>query len=124
MDMSDCNWGEGVALWGFNHSLPYAPNSAYLPFLKEWVERGLREKRFQHTVNTSIPCIGIGEVYKQTNQKSLLDFMVQQADFLLHDAPRLKMERSSTQIRLPSLADRCGRTLYSWRGCIWHTWES
>ena len=109
MDMSDCNWGEGVALWGFNHSLPYAPNSAYLPFLKEWVERGLREKRFQHTVNTSIPCIGIGEVYKQTNQKSLLDFMVQQADFLL---------------RLPSLADRCGRTLYSWRGCIWHTWES
>ena len=90
MDMSDCNWGEGVALWGFNHSLPYAPNSAYLPFLKEWVERGLREKRFQHTVNTSIPCIGIGEVYKQTNQKSLLDFMVQQADFLLHDAPRLK----------------------------------
>ena len=40
MDMSDCNWGEGVALWGFNHSLPYAPNSAYLPFLKEWVERG------------------------------------------------------------------------------------
>ena len=90
MDMSDCNWGEGVALWGFNHSLPYAPNDAYLPFLKEWVERGLREKRFQHTVNTSIPCIGIGEVYKQTNQKSLLDFMVQQADFLLYDAPRLK----------------------------------
>ena len=39
MDMSDCNWGEGVALWGFNHSLPYAPNSAYLPFLKEWVAR-------------------------------------------------------------------------------------
>lgn len=90
MDMSDCNWGEGVALWGFNHSLPYAPNDAYLPFLKEWVERGLREKRFQHTVNTSIPCIGIGEVYKQTNQKSLLDFMVQQADFLLYDAPHLK----------------------------------
>lgn len=90
MDMSDCNWGEGVALWGFSHSIPYVPNEHYLPFLKDWVAHGLQEHRFQHTVNTSIPCIGIGEVYKQSQEKRLLDFMVQQADFLLYDAPRLK----------------------------------
>ncbi len=57
MDMSDCNWGEGVALWGFNHSVKQFPNEAYMPFLEKWVKKGLENNKFQFTVNTSIPLI-------------------------------------------------------------------
>ena len=90
MDMSECNWGEGVALWGFNRSLHVAANGEYLPFLTEWVKRGIEEDRFKHTVNTSIPCIGLGEVYKATSDQRYLDIMKDQADYLIYDAPRLK----------------------------------
>ena len=90
MDMSDCNWGEGVALWGFNRSLKAAANEDYLRFLQEWVEKGIAEDRFKHTVNTSIPCIGLGEVYKATGNKLCFEIMKNQADYLLNEAPRLK----------------------------------
>lgn len=40
LDMSECNWGEGVALWGFNRSVKAVPNGQYLPFLKSWVSKG------------------------------------------------------------------------------------
>ena len=89
MDMSDCNWGEGVALWGFNRSLKVVASEEYLPFLKEWVKRGIVEERFKHTVNTSIPCIGLGEVYKATGDQECYEIMKKQADYLLYDAPRL-----------------------------------
>lgn len=72
MDMSDCSWGEGVALWGFNHSVQCVENDKYLPFLQQWVAHGLSENKFPHTVNTSIPCIGIAELYRQTGRKDLL----------------------------------------------------
>lgn len=90
MDKSECNWGEGVALWGFNHSLDHVPNEQYLPMLIKWVEKGMNESRFKQTVNTSIPCIGIGEVYKATKNEKYLDFLINQADYLMHDAPRAK----------------------------------
>lgn len=90
MDMSDCNWGEGVALWGFNHSIPYAPNDAYIPTLEAWVARGLADGKFQHNVNNSIPCIGMGEVYRATKDEALYARLVAQADYLVYEAPRLK----------------------------------
>lgn len=90
MDMSNCSWGEGVALWGFNRSLQAAENQAYLPFLKEWVKRGIEEKRFKHTVNTSIPCIGLGEVYKAEGNREYLEIMKSQAEYLMREAPRLQ----------------------------------
>ena len=90
MDMSECSWGEGVALWGFNRSLSEAPNGEYLPFLKEWVKNGIAEGRFQHTVNTSIPCIGLGEVYKATGDKEALRIIQNQADYLMYEALRLQ----------------------------------
>ena len=90
MDMSDCSWGEGVALWGFNHSVQCVKNEKYLPFLQQWVAHGLSENKFPHTVNTSIPCIGIAELYRQTGRKDLLEMTTKQADYLLYEAPRLK----------------------------------
>lgn len=89
MDMSDCNWGEGVALWGINRTIETVPCEAYLPFLREWVESGIRREKFKHTVNNSIPCIGMGEVYKRTGDQALLDIMCKQADYLVYEAPRL-----------------------------------
>lgn len=89
MDMSECNWGEGVALWGFNRSVQAVPNGLYLPFLVEWVKKGVSENRFKNTVNNSIPCIGIGEVFKATKDPVLFKIMVAQADYLLYEAPRL-----------------------------------
>lgn len=89
MDMSNYNWGEGVALWGFNRSLKVCPNEEYIPFLKKWVKEGWEDNTFIPTVNTSIPCIGIGEVYKTTKNKKYLEIIKNQADFLLNEAPRL-----------------------------------
>lgn len=90
LDMSECNWGEGVALWGFNRSVKSVPCKEYLPFLEAWVKRGMLENRFKNTVNNSIPCIGLGEVYKSTGDASCLSVMKAQADYLLYEAPRLK----------------------------------
>lgn len=89
IDMSDCNWGEGVALWGINHTQDEVPCEEYIPFLEKWVKKGVEEGKFLHTVNNSIPCVGMGEVYKRTGDKQLLDMMVEQADYLLYEAPRL-----------------------------------
>lgn len=89
MDMSNFSWGEGVALWGFNRSLEAAENGAYLPFLKEWVEKGIAQSGFRHTVNTSIPCIGLGEVYKVSGDEKYLEIMRRQAEYLMQEAPRL-----------------------------------
>ena len=36
IDMSDCNWGEGVALWGINHTMDEVPCEEYIPFLEQW----------------------------------------------------------------------------------------
>ena len=90
LDMSECNWGEGVALWGFNRSVKAVPNGQYLPFLKSWVSKGIAEKRFLHTVNNSIPCIGLGEVYKAVGDEECFRIIKGQADYLMKDAPRLK----------------------------------
>ncbi len=90
MDMSECNWGEGVALWGLNHSVRSVPNDDYLPFLKQWVERGVSENRFKKTVNTSIPCVGICELYQHTKDERLLKIIQEQADYLMYEAPRLE----------------------------------
>lgn len=89
LDMSECNWGEGVALWGLSHSIRTVPCDRYLPFLKEWVRKGIAEKRFLHTVNNSIPCIGLGEVYRATGDEECLRIMRGQAEYLMHVAPRL-----------------------------------
>ena len=89
MDMSECNWGEGVALWGFNRSIDAVHNDLYLPFLSGWVKKGLAENRFKNTVNNAIPCIGIGEVFRTTKNPALFKTMVAQADYLLYEAPRL-----------------------------------
>lgn len=90
MDMSNFSWGEGVALWGFNHSLSCVENDKYLPYLEKWVETGIKQKAFRPTVNTSIPCVGIGEMYKKTKKKEYLDIIVNQAEFLINEAPKLK----------------------------------
>ena len=58
--------------------------------MEEWVKLGIQQKKFRHTVNNSIPCIGIGEVYKKTGQKELLEIIVQQAEYILKEAPRLE----------------------------------
>ena len=89
IDMSECNWGEGVALWGFNRSVKGVPCQEYLPFLEAWVERGLAEERFKNTVNNSIPCIGLGEVYKVTGNQKCFEVMKAQAEYLMNEAPRL-----------------------------------
>ncbi len=90
LDMSECNWGEGVALWGLNHTVKSIPCEAYLPFLKEWAARGIAEDRFKHTVNNSIPCIGLGEVYKATGDQKCYEIMIAQAEYLMKEAPRLE----------------------------------
>ena len=90
IDMSDCNWGEGVALWGFNHSAKAFPNKDYMQFLEQWVKTGLENNKFQFTVNTSIPYVGMGEVYKYSGNEEYLKLMKCQADYLINDAPRLK----------------------------------
>lgn len=89
LDMSECNWGEGVALWGLNHSVRIVPYGQYLPFLTEWVRKGIAEERFLHTVNNSIPCIGLGEVYRATGDEECLRIMKRQAEYLMHESPRL-----------------------------------
>lgn len=89
IDMSDCNWGEGVALWSFNRSIIEVPCEEYIPFLMNWVELGIRNKKFKHTVNNSIPCIGMGEVYKKTGNEEYLSILKGQAEYLMHEAPRL-----------------------------------
>ncbi|MBO5197667.1 MAG: glycoside hydrolase family 88 protein [Lachnospiraceae bacterium] len=89
LDMSECNWGEGVALWGFNRSVKAVPSARYLPFLKEWVKKGIAEERFKHTVNNSIPCIGLGEVYKAVGDEECFRIMKGQAEYLMKEAPRL-----------------------------------
>lgn len=90
MDLSECNWGEGVALWGFNHSVEHFPNERYVEELKKWVTNGLTDGKFKFTVNTSIPYVGMGEVYKATGNKEYLTLMKKQADYLVDEAPRLK----------------------------------
>ena len=90
IDMSGCNWGEGVALWGFNHSVKFFPNEEYMPFLQKWVKKGLENDKFQFTVNTSIPYVGMGEVYKYSGNEKYLKLMKCQADYLIYEAPRLK----------------------------------
>ena len=89
IDMSDCNWGEGVALWGFNHSTKVFPNKDYIPFLEKWVKTGLENNKFQFTVNTSIPYVGMGEVYRYSGNEEYLRLMKCQADYLMNEAPRL-----------------------------------
>ena len=90
MDMSECNWGEGVALWGFNRSVKSVPCDSYIAFLEKWAERGIKEGRFRHTVNNSIPCIGLGEVYKATGDRKCLEIMEGQAEYLRTEAERLR----------------------------------
>ena len=98
IDMSDCNWGEGVALWGINHTMDEVPCEEYIPFLEKWVKKGIEGGKFLHTVNNSIPCVGMGEVYKRTGDKALLDMMIEQG--LLDECRRLMdagvFERSAT----------------------------
>ncbi len=89
MDMSECNWGEGVALWGLNHSIKEFPNDKYPKRLCDWVEKGLTAEKFKSTVNNSIPCVGMGEVYKLSGNEKCLSLMVNQAEYLIHEAPRL-----------------------------------
>lgn len=89
IDMSECNWGEGVALWGFNRSVKSVPCEEYFPFLELWVKKGLAEERFKNTVNNSIPCIGLGEVYRATGNQRCFEVMKAQAEYLMNEAPRL-----------------------------------
>lgn len=89
MDMSGYNWGEGVALWGFNHSVKSVPNEEYLPFLMKWAKEGIGKDMFKFTVNNSIPCIGLGEVYKATGDQKCLEIIRRQAEYLMNEAPRL-----------------------------------
>ena len=90
VDMSNFSWGEGVALWGFNHSLKAVQCDKYMSFLTDWVEKGVANNDMRFTVNNSIPCVGIGEVYKAGGNPMYLEIIKKQADFLLKDAPRLK----------------------------------
>lgn len=89
IDMSECNWGEGVALWGLNHSTKEFPNDRYLKMLNDWVEKGMANDKFRFTVNTSIPYVGMGEIYKTTKNDKYLQLMIKQAEYLVNDAPRL-----------------------------------
>ena len=89
MDMSGYNWGEGVALWGFNRSRQSVPCEEYIPFLTQWAKDGIQKDMFKFTVNNSIPCIGLGEVYKATGDQEYLAIIRRQADYLMKEAPRL-----------------------------------
>lgn len=90
IDMSECNWGEGVALWGLSHSVKEFPDDKYMKMLSKWVEKGISDGKFKFTVNTSIPCVGMGEVYKSTGNEEYLRAMINQAEYLVNDAPRLQ----------------------------------
>ena len=89
MNLSECNWGDGVALWGLNHSVKEIPNDKYINILSEWVKKGLEDGKFKFTVNTSIPYVGMGEVYKASGTEEYLKLMIEQADYLVNEAPRL-----------------------------------
>lgn len=89
MDMSECNWGEGVALWGLNHSVKDFPNDKYINVLNDWVKKGLVDNKFKFTVNTSIPYVGMGELYKASGDEEYLKLMIKQAEYLVDEAPRL-----------------------------------
>ena len=90
MDLSNYSWGEGVALWGLSRSVQCVLQETYLSWLEKWVEYGTKNKKWSLTVNTSIPCIGIGEVYKKTRNETYGEILLRQADYLLKEAPRLK----------------------------------
>lgn len=90
MDMSECNWGEGVAMWGLKCSLDVCPDKRYISVLSDWVRHGIENDLFKYNVNSSMPCVGIGEVYSYTKAEGLLKILRKQADYLMYDAPRLK----------------------------------
>lgn len=90
MDLSGYNWGEGVALWGFNRSVRSVPCEEYLPVLTEWAKAGIKKESFKFTVNNSIPCIGLGEVYRAAGDGECLKIIKRQAEYLMNEAPRLE----------------------------------
>lgn len=82
------DWPGGVALYGVSQAYEVTGEKKYLQQIKDWVDAELEDGLPKLTVNAS----SIGHIlltlYKETNEERYMEYAIQMADYLLHDAER------------------------------------
>ncbi|UQZ82175.1 Unsaturated rhamnogalacturonyl hydrolase YesR [Paenibacillus konkukensis] len=82
------DWPGGVAFYGVTEAYEATGNKEYIELLKNWVDEQLEDGLPKLTVNAVSIGHSLISLYKATGEEKYIDFAVQMADFLKHEAVR------------------------------------
>ncbi|MCS7464462.1 glycoside hydrolase family 88 protein [Paenibacillus doosanensis] len=82
------DWPGGVAFYGVTEAYEATGNKEYIELLKNWVDEQLEDGLPKLTVNAVSIGHSLISLYKATSEEKYIDFAVQMADFLKHEAVR------------------------------------
>lgn len=87
MNIHHFDWVPGVGLYGIWKAYERTKNTKYMEFLKDWADRHLIEAYEKKTVNSTMPCLTVFELYLLTGKAEYLKVCEDIGDYIIHKAP-------------------------------------
>ncbi len=87
MNIHHFDWVPGVGLYGIWKAYEKTKKPEYIEFLKNWADKHLIEAYDKKTINSTIPCLTILELYLLTGNAEYIKVCEDIAEYIVYQAP-------------------------------------